>query len=158
MRAKTKKIPLTRGRFALVDEQDYFYLMAFRWHCTAKGYAARMDGRKIVLMHREIARPSEGFDVDHRDGNRLNNRRENLRRCTHAQNTWNHRVSTRNKSGFTGILFRKKSRRWEAHIGVNNKFIYLGRFATKKEAIRARQRAVQSHHGQFAPKKARKGK
>lgn len=108
-----KRIPLSRGQFAVVDDEDYEFLMQWKWSFQARGYAWRGVGSsksgnyRAVWMHRQILNPREDQEVDHIDGNGLNNIRSNLRACGHAENLRNHKVNARNKTGFRGVSFEK---------------------------------------------------
>src|SRR6266566_1493572 len=88
-----QKISLTQGRSALVDDKDYAWLSKWKWHCTEHGYARRCGypEKSPISMHREILGLQKGDRkiVDHKNGNKLDNRRSNLRLCTFAQNIRN---------------------------------------------------------------------
>lgn len=158
-----KEIPLTQGRVAIVDDEDYEALIKRKWcfsACTRRsaGYASRyltVEGKKVVIrMHRHIMglRYGDGMEVDHIDGNRLNNRRSNLRVCTHAQNAKNNALSRRNKSGFTGVRFHPIDLCYVAAIVINSKKIHLGNFKTIEEAKKARLDSEIQHFGEFRRK------
>jgi hypothetical protein len=138
-----KYIELTQGKRAVVDDADYELLNQWKW-CYHLGYAKRRSsgGRKnskILYMHREINRTPTGFYTDHIDGNKLNNHRSNLRTVTHRLNAINSGLPRNNRSGHKGVGWYSNG--WVANIGVANKTIYLGRFTTSNEALRARQTA-----------------
>jgi hypothetical protein len=123
-----KEIQLTQGRVALVDNEDYDFVMSFgKWGIEKRKntmYATRkilIDGRmKRVYMH-SIIMQANGAQVDHKFGDGLDNRKANLRICTHAQNQMNRGVPSNNKSGFKGVCWHKNMKRWVAYIKVNNK-------------------------------------
>jgi hypothetical protein len=155
-----KRIPLTRGKFALVDDDDYEDLSRFKW-CTlvddGRAYACRQerqkDGRqKKVFMHRQIAGIGQSHEVDHVNGDGLDNRRSNLRPCTHAENMRNRTRHHNNKSGYKGVsrVSRKHVVKWRASIGLNGKHIHLGYFATKVAAAKAYNTAALKYFGHFA--------
>lgn len=98
-------------------------------------------------MHREILKPNEGFETDHINRDRLDNRRSNLRACTTSQNAHNRRLRSDNKTGVMGIWFRKDSRKWTARIVVNGQRKILGCFISKEEAAMAYQQAAQQYYG-----------
>jgi hypothetical protein len=110
-----------------------------------------INGRKEKL-HRFLLGLShgDGIEVDHANHNTLDNRMRNLRVCTKNQNRWNTLPSRKNKSGYKGVHFRKRSNKWMVRIGVNNKRIYLGDFQTKEEAAKIYNEAARKLHGEFA--------
>ncbi|MDP3066624.1 MAG: HNH endonuclease, partial [Methanobacteriaceae archaeon] len=133
-----KKIELTQGKVALIDDEDYDWLSQWKW-CARKGkhtyYATRnvylgiFDGKektKTIWMHRLVAGTREGFVTDHVDGDGLNNQRENLRECSNRQNMQNQRKS--GTSRFPGIYWNKVAKKWIAQIRVNGKRKFLGYF------------------------------
>ena len=100
-------------------------------------------------MHRFLLSAASGMDVDHANGNTLDNRRCNLRACTHAENLRN--LQGRTKGGRTkGVWFDAQRNKYQAYISVNGKRIHLGRFVRQEDAIEAHNRAVLALHGEFA--------
>lgn len=151
-----KKIPLTKGYIALVDDSFFEKISSHKWFFQS-GYAARSLCRKGVRsnwkMHWSvIGKPEVGMVVDHINGNGLDNRLENLRFCTSSQNTKNQVKHCRNTSGYKGVVkySGKKSDRWTARISVNNKIFRLGRFNSPKDAAKAYNEAAIKYHGEFA--------
>jgi len=110
------------------------------------------NSRKI-FMHREIAKRM-GLDlsneIDHKDNNGLNNRRENLRTATHAQNNQNKGKSKNNTSGYKGVNWEKRRNKWRARIYFNKNYIHLGYFNDIEEAAKAYEKAAKKYHGKFA--------
>ena len=150
-----KTISLTQGKIALVDDSDYADVAEHKWcfrkgrHEGATGYATGVAGRgrkNPVLMHHFILGHNQR--VDHKDGNGLNNQRDNLRLATNAQNVANARKSRRNTSGFKGVTENRG--KWVAGIRVNGRRAHLGRFSTAEEAARAYDKAAVAHFGEFA--------
>ena len=129
----------SKGAEILVDARDYKRLCFYSWHLI-DGYACRWirtkRKRTLVIMHRDIMGFSQGDGriVDHMNGNKLDNRRRNLRECTNSQNTWNRGVNKNNSSGFTGVSFKKKSGTFSACITHAGKATYLGTYKTAEEA------------------------
>jgi HNH endonuclease len=154
-----RKIRLTKGKFALVDDADYKSLSKFKWHIDqheATCYAHRtpwVHGKnrsRTIRMHRQIMGFPKGL-VDHRNGNGLDNRRRNLRLATKSQNSANsRRLSSRNTSGFRGVCLARDGK-WQAQIKVNGKFKYLGRFKTARQAHNAFQKYAHEIYGDFMP-------
>jgi hypothetical protein len=134
-----KLIPLTQGKFALVDDEDYEYLSKFKWHAKKQTrkhfpdyfYAAR--GKKGILMHREILNISEDQNVDHKNGNGLDNRKENLRPASQLENCRNRRY--RDKGLPRGITFQ--AGKFRARICILGKNISLGMFINIEDATKA---------------------
>lgn len=150
-----KQIPLTRGKIAIVDDEDYDYLIARgKWHCTHSGYAVRTErqlGRKVyIFMHRLIANAPRGKVADHIDRNPLNNQRSNLRICTQAENTRNASLSKNNTSGFNGVIWCTSAKKWRVSIVVDRAQKYIGVFSCKIEAAKAYNAAALKYHGEFA--------
>lgn len=148
----TREIPLTQGKVALVDDDMYDYLMQWKW-CLGKGYAIRFSGRKNgkknLPMHHHVIEVPVGMECDHRDGNRLNNQRANLRVATHAQNQCNIAPYRKDKtSQYKGV--RRNRNRWQALIKVNQVTFLLGRFDDQEEAAKAYDQAAKLHFGEFA--------
>lgn len=153
-----RTIPLSQGQFAIVDAADYEWLNQWKWYAAWRKsiksfYAARMEKKtRLVLMHREILGLSKG---DKREGDHvesaltLDNRRSNLRVASHAQNSQNKGLQANNKSGFKGVSWAKRQKKWTAHIGANGKHKNLGYFADPEEAHDAYCAAAKALHGEF---------
>lgn len=142
------------GGFALVDDNVFGLVNKFTWygHQSRPGgtvYAASRTGGKMVKMHRIIF-GEDAKQIDHIDGNGLNNQRCNLREATHFTNRANQGLSSRNTSGFKGIYWNKKLRKWAAKIVVSGKQIHLGICISKEAAAIAWNRAAIKYHGEFA--------
>ena len=109
-----------------------------------------VDGGGAELMHRLISQPADGEFVDHIDGDGLNNRRANLRNCTHAQNMANTAVTRRNKLGLKGAFASKSGKAFRAVIRVSGQRMHLGYYATPEEAAAAYRGAAKVIYGEFA--------
>jgi hypothetical protein len=159
-----KEIPLTQGKVALVDDEDYERINKHKWYAR-KGvytfYAQRYvtkNGKDIVIgMHHQVlgvieARPR----TDHKDQNGLNNQKHNLRPCTRNQNAMNQCPRRGKKySDYKGVhlkyyISKKKSTKWFSCIRVNNKLIHLGYFFTEIDAAKAYDEAARKYFGEFA--------
>lgn len=149
-------IPLTQGKSAIIDVTSLPLIENMKWE-EAAGYArCRRWGKPIVMMHRLIMglKPSDGWEVDHKNMDKLDNRRRNLRRCTRAENN-RHAHNARTVAPYRGLGFRKARRRckqgrWTARISVNKKSIWLGDFKTPEDAAWAYDLAAVRYHGEFA--------
>lgn len=151
----TKKIELSQNKFALVDDEDYKQLSQWNWcakECNGKFYAVRRKpiAGTLIRMHRQILDAPNSKEVDHINRNTLDNRKSNLRICTHKQNLRNQKVSSANTSGFKGVSWRKDIEKWSAYIKVNQKRIWLGVFEDKINAAEAYNNAALKYFGEFA--------
>ncbi len=149
----TRRIPLTRGQFALVDAEDYYQLSKLNWFAINSNrtfYAARAHKGKTVKMHREIMGGPGHLVVDHIDRNGLNNRKSNLRICTNAQNIRNAGPRGKGLSKYKGVSRHTRGKKWTAVIQLNNKTHYLGYFSDEIEAARAYDKRAKELHGEFA--------
>lgn len=155
-----KKIPLTQGKFALVDDEDYEELVKWKWYAMKSGktfYAGRSNPKKpfekrkaSIRMHRQLTSPVEGMEVDHVNGNGLDNRRENLRVCSRNENQHNRPLQKNNSSGYKGVYFDTRNKKWKAQISVNSRNRAIGYFSTPEEAHTAYCEAAKKHHGEFS--------
>lgn len=147
-----KTIPLYKTDLvAIVDDEDYESLSKYRWLLHKAGYAIRREKGKTILMHRCLIAVPAGMQVDHINHNGLDNRKNNLRPCTMAQNQRNRGVSKSNTSGCKGVYWNRKTNKWVAQIVSNqNEKTYLGSFLDIKDAARGYDEAAKKYHGEFA--------
>lgn len=150
-----KVIELTKGQVAIVDDEDFEKLAQYRWHCDHDGYARRNapridgKGKGVIIMHRVIMNTPRGMLTDHVNGNKLDNRRSNLRICTRRQNAYNCPASKNNKLGLKGVSTTKYGT-FEAQITANGKHYRLGYYNTPQEAHAVYAAAAIRLHGEFA--------
>lgn len=151
-----KTITLTRGREALVSDEDYVYLNKFSWYASFDGrnyYAMRKIDVKHIQMHRVVmGRVKPGFQgqVDHHDGNGLNNRRLNLRAATQSQNSMNSKSKTNSSSKYKGVSWDFEKQKWKASICLNSTSSHLGYFDSEIEAARIYNHAAIRLFGEFS--------
>lgn len=142
-----------KGHKVLIDKSDIDFFNTYSWHIV-NGYVVRSKrlNEKIIQisMHNNLMNPPIGYEVDHINRNKLDNRRSNLRIVTHAQNCQNRRKSSRNTSGFIGIRKKKGRNKWEVQVTVMGKHYYVGYFSDIKEAVRARDTKALELHGEYA--------
>lgn len=146
-----KRIRLTQGKYALVDDEDYERVIAHKWRAHKSGktwYAETGSGKDMVLMHRFILGTEEDRETDHRDGNGLHNWSDNLREATRTQNNRNRPGWA--KHGFKGVARVTNTDRWAARVQVDKCMIALGCFDTPEDAARAYDAGALIHHGAFA--------
>ena len=153
------EIPLTQGKVAIIDEADWPLVSGFGWYAVkdrniwyAQANTSRKEGpRRTVRMHRLLlGLTDQKIKIDHRDGNGLNNRRANLRTCTHTQNLRNRGAQANNKCGFKGVSWHKQHGMWRAQIQVSGRQKHLGYFPTHEAAYAAYCAAAAELHGEFA--------
>ncbi len=154
-------IPLTKGQYVVVSEEDYNHFMQWSWYIDSSGYAARSENfsptRETikVYMHREILERKQGRPIaddciaDHWDRDRHNNRRENLREISQSLNTFNGKKQSNNTSGIVGVSWWKKRNKWRAYIVVKRKQKHLGQFDELHEAILVRLEAELLYYGEY---------
>lgn len=147
-----KKIRLTKGLEAIVDDDMFEELNQWKWYAR-KGrhtwYASRKvmeklpngkwKHKKLVHMHREVNKTPKSLITDHINGNGLDNRRENLRSATNSQNMLNSKVRSDNSSGHRGIAWHKQRKAWRVYISDGGKQRHIGIYKEFEDAVKARQ-------------------
>jgi len=158
-----RKIPLTQGKYAIVDPEDYEELARYNWYAvqSPRGFYAQRSvsvkakngrsGQENVRMHRVILKAPEGKFVDHINHNGLDNRKSNLRICTMQQNSWNMRKQRGNcTSQYKGVSWRKDAGKWQARIIYNAKAISIGFFDDEKAAAISYDAKAKELFGEYA--------
>lgn len=154
-----KKIKLKgkhgKGKFALVDDEDYELVSLFKWFPTKLGYVRStsiINNKKInISLHILIMKHDNKKHIDHKNGNPLDNRKNNLRFCTRSQNYMNKKGAYKNStSKYKGVHWRKGRNTWRAGIGIDGKAIHLGTFKLEIEAAKAYNEKALELFGEFA--------
>ncbi len=151
-------IPLTQGLVAVIDAKDLPLAAGRLWYAQRIGkslYAAANPKRAkggarggLIYLHRVILRHEEG-EIDHRDGDGLNNTRRNLRPATHRQNAQNRTKPKNNRSGHEGVCWDKAVKKWKAYLRAEGKQIHLGYFDSLEAAVDERKVAARHRYGSF---------
>ena len=152
----SRKIPLTQGKHAIVDDEDYEFLNQWKWYVSDKGYARRNAyigdrKQKTILMHRVINKTPDGMHTDHVNMNPLDNRKGNLRACSMSQNNMNRRKhGSFRTSSFKGVRFEERINKYRAVICIDGRQTHLGVFAKEEDAAKAYNDAAIVKFGKFA--------
>lgn len=143
----------------IIDNEDFNEIKKYTWNLNDVGYASSFThkpNKKKLFIHRlimkEIDELKEDSVVDHIDGNKLNNRRRNLRWATKSQNAMNSKTRKNNTSGTKGVSFDKSMNSWQAHIKINYKKIHLGYFSEIEDAVIARKKGELLYQKEFRKK------
>jgi hypothetical protein len=153
----------------MIDEEDAEKISKYHWfgyqsykklangevkrerkYIAARLYKDRKTPLKHIALHRVIMDAPEGLQIDHVDGNGLNNKKSNLRICNQSQNLANGKRYRNNKSGYRGVTWHKKTKKWQAEITINHKRVALGYFHSPVEAGIAYNEAAKKSFGEFA--------
>lgn len=148
-------VPLPHGREAIIDAEDAELVGQHNWHFQKNGYVMSQirlaNGKQHrPYLHRVVMGDPIGMDVDHKHGNKLDNRKSELRICTTSENCRNQRMASHNTSGLKGASWNKQNQRWLAKIQHLQKYIFIGYFPTAEEAHAAYCQAAKLYHGEFA--------
>ena len=130
---------------SLIDIEDVKKVSELKWSMN-NGYARNKNSG---YMHRMIMDYPDGKQIDHINGNKLDNRKENMRIVTNQQNSWNSRIYSNNTSGHTGVYWFKQRKKWVSGINVDGKFINLGYTSDKKIAVKRRIEAEEKFFGAY---------
>lgn len=159
-----KEIKLTQGKVAIVDDDTFEELNKFKWHASNEGrtqYAVRTNTAVTIKnkngkysyerlrMHRVLMNASTDFFVDHKNGNGLDNRKNNLRLCSRTENARNRGKNSKNSTGYKGVTKRKNGR-YQASIGMNGKSIIIGYYNKVEDAAFAYNIVAKLAHKEFA--------
>jgi len=157
-----KEIPLTQGKFAIVDDADYEELSKYKWCALyskdmSSFYAGRESRKKegeicTIRMRRQIlgleyGDPRHG---DHQNHNTLDNRRSNIRICTSRQNSMNRKPDQNTSSKYKGVSWENSRNKWQAHITIKGKKKHLGYFQTEELAALTYNEAAKKYFKEFA--------
>lgn len=152
-------IPLTgkhgKGKRAIVDADMYDYLNQFKWHINSDGYPQHSFWNKETKkdvdkkMHQVVMNTPKGMDTDHISSDKLDNRRSNLRICTHSQNGMNRGRQSNNTSGYKNIYWSPPHKQWRIIIVVNKKRHNLGLYRNIEDAVKARDEYLVKLHGKY---------
>lgn len=146
------------GYSVLIDDDDYDIIKSHIWHARMCGtggpYVICQERnhykRKEYKLHRLITNAQPGDQVDHINLNTLDNRKSNLRICTHAENQHNRKMYKTNKSGYKGVYWYKPTKKWKAQISIDGKRISLGYFKDIIDAHEAYKEAAIRLYGEYA--------
>jgi hypothetical protein len=155
-----KQIPLSQGKLALVDDEDFEELNKYKWRAIKDKntfYAVRTTSYKkegcitTIRMHRVILDlKSPKILCDHKDRDGLNNQKQNLRKATHAQNSVNTESKKNTSSKYKGVTWSKASKKWRSNIEISGSKKHIGLFKNEIEAAKAYDKMAKIYHGEFA--------
>lgn len=157
-----KKIYLSKGLFCTVDDSDFEFLNQYKWTASGKakygfrairGFSFFKNGTETsrpILMHRVITMCPNGFEVDHIDGDQLNNQKNNLRIVSHCSNMKNRRQKSDMTSRFKGVSFCKQSGKWVGRLQANGRILLNAGFDSEEDAAREYNKYAKQYHGKFA--------
>lgn len=150
-----RRLPLGKGLYAIVDAKVYEWLAKWKWHSIPGGYAVRygrelLGEKRAIFMHCEVFDPSGKSIADHKNQNKRDNRRSNLRPATYSENGANRGLHRNNTSGFKGVCWNAGTKSWKAQIRCLGEHYYLGLFAAAEEAARAYDAKALELFGEFA--------
>lgn len=133
-----------------VSDEDYEELSKYHWHVDRHGSVSGRPNKVRILMHRYIMKPDKDIEIDHIDGNRMNNQRNNLRFANSSQNKMNRGPRKDNTSGYKGVSWHNQRNKWTARIKIGDKYVHLGLFDNIELAKEAYNKSALENHGKFA--------
>lgn len=133
----------------LIDLDDLDKVKDYKWRLHNKQKYVITDMDSLTLLHRFIMNPPDDMQIDHINGNPLDNRKSNLRICTQQQNLLNKGIKSNNTTGITGVYWDKSRKKWLASIGLNGRSHHLGRFDNLEDAIKVRKQAEIEYFGKY---------
>ncbi len=151
---KTCQVFFRDGNSFLIDAEDLKLIEGVSWSRGKRGYpvshTSRKDpnGHKAITLHRLLLGFPKEMDIDHISGDKMDNRKSNLRVCTHEQNMFNQKLRATNSSG-NGVSYHKQARKFEAYIHIDGKKKYLGLYSSLESASAARDAATRQYCGEY---------
>lgn len=144
--------------FFICDTNEWDKIKNITWIIDGKNYVYGDVNGRYVRLHRLLMDIDDiNYEVDHIDGNTLNNLKSNLRICKREENSMNQKISTKNTSGHVGVYWDKNRNKWCASITANKKRVYIGRFDNYIDAVKAREEAEKKYHGEYSTVNSRNG-
>jgi hypothetical protein len=134
----------------LIDKEDLDKVLSRFWCIEPFGYVISTNKTNTITLHKFLMQTKDNEYLDHINGDKFDNRKSNLRICTKAENCRNSKMKSINTSGYKGVSWRKRDKKWSAIITVNYKNIGLGYYENKIEAAKAYNKAALKYHGEFA--------
>jgi hypothetical protein len=147
--SNTEMILYCGNTIVVFDTEDYPLVSKWQWSIGSHGYATSGASKNQVLMHRLIMNADDNRVVDHINRVKIDNRKCNLRLCSHKNNAWNRSTQADNKTGYKGIC-KLPNGKYQAQIGIDRKQVYLGQYTDIEEAIRVYDSALKLEAGEFA--------
>lgn len=145
-----KQIPLTKGYVALVDDEDFEYLSKFKWTVKIGRRTVYAVRHLEIPMHRVVIQVDDDKVVDHINRDGLDNRKKNLRTCTHLENRRNSTGKIGGTSKYKGVTWNKQHKKWKARVHINRKEIFLGYFKNEEDAAKAYDIKAKEMFGEYA--------
>lgn len=146
-----KTIKIKNAKF-IIDDEDFELVNQYMWRLHPQGYIhGYLKGimpRKDIRLHRLVTNAKKGYEIDHINLDKLDNRKQNLRECTRQQNMANQPPFCTNTSGYKGVS--RQHGKWQSSIRIQGRLLYLGRYVSKEEAAHAYNQAAEQVFGEFA--------